>query len=62
MIKVGDTLPATTLMEYMEVEGEGCSVGPNAVPVDKATAGKTIALFALPARRHDSTLSECAHG
>ena len=48
MIKVGDTLPATTLMEYMEVEGEGCSVGPNAVPVDKATAGKTIALFALP--------------
>ena len=48
MIKVGDTLPAATLMEYMEVEGEGCSVGPNAVPVDKATAGKTIALFALP--------------
>ena len=42
MIKVGDTLPPTTLMEYMEVEGEGCSVGPNAVPVDKATAGKTI--------------------
>ena len=48
MIKVGDTLPATTLMEYSEVEGEGCSIGPNPVPVDKATAGKTIALFALP--------------
>ena len=48
MIKVGDTLPATTLMEFSEVEGEGCSIGPNAVPVDKATAGKTIALFALP--------------
>jgi len=48
MIKVGDTLPATTLMEYSEVEGEGCSVGPNAVDVGKATAGKTIALFALP--------------
>ena len=48
MIKIGDTLPATTLMEYSEVEGEGCSIGPNAVAVDKATAGKTIALFALP--------------
>ena len=48
MIKVGDTLPATTLMEFSEVEGEGCSIGPNAVGVAKATAGKTIALFALP--------------
>jgi len=48
MIKVGDTLPATTLQEYLEVEGEGCSIGPNAVDVAKATAGKTIALFALP--------------
>ena len=48
MIKVGDTLPAVTLMEYSEVEGNGCSLGPNAVDVAKATAGKTIALFALP--------------
>ena len=48
MIKVGDTLPSTTLMEYVEVEGEGCSIGPNAVDVAKATAGKTIALFGLP--------------
>jgi len=48
MIKVGDNLPATTLMEYSEVEGEGCSIGPNPVDVAKATAGKTIALFALP--------------
>jgi peroxiredoxin len=48
MIKVGDTLPAATLMEYSEVEGNGCSIGPNAVDVTKATAGKTIALFALP--------------
>ena len=48
MIKVGDTLPATTLYEYSEVEGEACSIGPNAVDVTKATAGKTIALFALP--------------
>ena len=48
MIKIGDTLPAATLMEYSEVEGEGCSIGPNAVDVVKASAGKTIALFALP--------------
>ena len=48
MIKVGDTLPEATLMEYSEVEGNGCSIGPNPVPVSKATAGKTIALFALP--------------
>ena len=48
MIKVGDKLPAGTLMEYSEVEGEGCSIGPNAVDVQKASSGKTIALFALP--------------
>ena len=48
MIKVGDTLPAVTLMEYAEVEGNGCSLGPNPVDVAKASAGKTIALFALP--------------
>ena len=48
MIKVGDTLPTATLMEFSEVEGEGCSIGPNAVDVTKASAGKTIALFALP--------------
>ena len=48
MIKVGDTLPQATLQEYSEVEGEGCSIGPNPVDVSKATAGKTIALFALP--------------
>jgi len=48
MIQVGDTLPAAVLMEYSEVEGNGCSIGPNPVDVQKATAGKTIALFALP--------------
>ena len=48
MIKVGDTLPSATLMEYSDVEGEGCSIGPNPVDVAKASAGKTIALFALP--------------
>ena len=48
MIKVGDKLPAGTVMEYSEVEGEGCSIGPNAVDIGKAAAGKTIAIFAVP--------------
>jgi peroxiredoxin len=48
MIQVGDTLPSATLMEYLEVEGEGCSIGPNPVSVIQATAGKTIAIFGLP--------------
>lgn len=48
MIKVGDSLPAATLMEFSEVEGNGCSIGPNPVDVVQASAGKTIALFALP--------------
>lgn len=48
MIKIGDTLPATTLMEYAEAEGGGCSIGPNPVDVLQASAGKTIALFAVP--------------
>ena len=48
MIKIGDALPACTLMEYVEVEGNGCSLGPNPVNVTQASAGKTIALFALP--------------
>ncbi|WP_418317375.1 peroxiredoxin [Piscinibacter sakaiensis] len=48
MLKVGDKLPAATLQEYVEVEGNGCSIGPNPVDVAKAAAGKTIAIFALP--------------
>ena len=48
MIKVGDSLPSVTLQEYSDVEGDACSIGPNPVDVAKSTAGKTIALFALP--------------
>ncbi|MDP2417653.1 MAG: peroxiredoxin [Hydrogenophaga sp.] len=48
MIQMGDKIPAATLMEYIEVEGNGCSVGPNPVDVLAASAGKTIAVFALP--------------
>ncbi|MDR7333876.1 peroxiredoxin [Roseateles asaccharophilus] len=48
MIKIGDKLPAGSLQEFIEVEGEGCSLGPNSFDIEKATAGKTVAIFALP--------------
>ena len=48
MLKVGDKLPAGALQEFVEVEGNGCSLGPNTFEVVQATAGKKIALFALP--------------
>ena len=48
MIQVGDKLPGGTLNEFIEVEGNGCSVGPNAFDVAKSTAGKTVAVFGLP--------------
>jgi glutaredoxin/glutathione-dependent peroxiredoxin len=48
MIQVGDKLPAGTLNEFIEVEGNGCSIGPNSFDISEATKGKTIALFALP--------------
>lgn len=48
MLKVGDKLPAGTLYEYIEVEGEGCPIGPNAFDIAQSVAGKTIAIFGLP--------------
>ena len=48
MIKVGDKLPAGNLQEFVEVEGNGCSLGPNTFDVQKLAAGKTIAIFGLP--------------
>jgi peroxiredoxin len=48
MIQVGDKLPGGTLYEFIEVEGNGCSVGPNAFDIAQAVAGKTIAIFGLP--------------
>ena len=48
MIKVGDKLPPGSLQEFIEVEGNGCSIGPNSFDVEKATAGKKIAIFGLP--------------
>ena len=48
MLKVGDKLPAGSLQEFVEVEGNGCSIGPNSFEIAKATSGKKIAIFALP--------------
>jgi peroxiredoxin len=48
MLKVGDKLPAGNLSEFVEVEGNGCSIGPNTFDIAKSTAGKKIAIFALP--------------
>ncbi|MBU6258199.1 MAG: peroxiredoxin [Burkholderiales bacterium] len=48
MLKVGDKLPAGTLQEYIEVEGGGCSIGPNSFDIEKTAAGKKLAIFALP--------------
>ena len=48
MIQVGDKLPAGKLSEFIEVEGEGCTLGPNTFDIEQISRGKTIALFALP--------------
>lgn len=48
MLKVGDRLPAGSLQEYVEVEGNGCSIGPNTFDIAKQAAGRKIAIFALP--------------
>ncbi|MBC3917727.1 peroxiredoxin [Undibacterium sp. CY18W] len=47
-IKIGDTLPEGSLAEFIEVESEGCSLGPNTFNVSDLTKGKTIAIFGLP--------------
>jgi len=47
-INIGDRLPEATLTEFVEVEGNGCSVGPNAFKVSDLTKGKKIAIFGLP--------------
>ena len=47
-IKVGDHLPEGTLQEFIEVEGNGCTVGPNTFKVEDQVKGKKIAIFALP--------------
>ena len=47
-IQVGETLPAGTLNEFIEVEGNGCTLGPNTFKVEEIVKGKKIAIFGLP--------------
>jgi peroxiredoxin len=47
-IKVGDRLPEGQVQEFIEVEGNGCSVGPNTFKVQDQVKGKKIAIFGLP--------------
>jgi peroxiredoxin len=47
-IKVGDRLPAGTLSEFIDVETEGCKIGPNQFQVDDLTKGKKVVIFGLP--------------
>ena len=47
-IKVGDKLPSGTLSEYIEVEGNGCTIGPNTFKVEDLTRGKKVVIFGLP--------------
>ena len=47
-IKVGDRLPDGALSEFIEVEGNGCTVGPNEFKIDALTKGKKSVIFGLP--------------
>ena len=47
-IKVGDRLPNGTLNEFIEVEKEGCTIGPNTFKVEDMVKGKKVAIFGLP--------------
>jgi peroxiredoxin len=48
MIKVGDRLPEGQLQEFIDVETEGCALGPNTFSIGEITKGKKIAIFGLP--------------
>ena len=47
-IHVGDKLPAGALSEFIEVEGNGCSVGLNKFQMHDVTKGKKVVIFGLP--------------
>ncbi len=47
-IKVEDQLPDAKIHEFVEVEGNGCSIGPNAFQVADLIKGKKIVIFGLP--------------
>ena len=47
-IQIGDRLPEGTLAEFIELETEGCTLGPNTFQVADLAKGKKIAIFGLP--------------
>jgi peroxiredoxin len=47
-IKVGDRLPDGSLMEFIEKETPGCTVGPNTFQVTDMAKGKRVVIFAVP--------------
>ena len=47
-INIGDRLPDASLQEFVEIEGNGCSLGPNTFKVADLVKGKTLAIFGLP--------------
>ena len=47
-IQIGDRLPEGSLQEFIDVETEGCALGPNTFNVADLVRGKTIAIFGLP--------------
>jgi glutaredoxin/glutathione-dependent peroxiredoxin len=47
-IKVGDRLPNGVLSEFIDVETEGCTLGPNSFKVEDLVRGKKIVIFGLP--------------
>jgi peroxiredoxin len=47
-ITIGERLPDATLQEFIEVEGNGCSIGPNAFQVEEIVRNKKLAIFGLP--------------
>ncbi len=47
-IKVGDRLPDGTLMEFVEQETPGCTIGPNPFSVADLARGKRVVIFGLP--------------
>ncbi len=47
-IGIGERLPDGTLQEFIETEGDGCTLGPNTFHVEELVRGKKIAVFGLP--------------
>ena len=47
-IQIGDRLPEGALQEFIDIETEGCALGPNTFNVADLVKGKTIAIFGLP--------------